>query len=76
MYSIRNEGSGRSRRRSPTSSAVVSNGETGSSQREHSHSPSVGAKSSSHSRDNSLQRTSREGSPLTQRPRYVNISII
>ncbi|XP_005181650.2 protein CLEC16A homolog [Musca domestica] len=72
---IRNEGSGRSRRRSPTSSAVVSNGETGSSQREHSHSPSIRAKSSSHSRDNSLQRTSREGSPLTQRPRSEEIPL-
>ncbi|XP_073821233.1 C-type lectin domain containing ema isoform X2 [Musca autumnalis] len=71
---IRNEGSGRSRRRSPNSNASANNGETVSSQREHSHSP-IGAKSSSHSRDNSLQRTSREGSPLTQRPRSEEIPL-
>ncbi|XP_013118308.1 protein CLEC16A homolog [Stomoxys calcitrans] len=75
LEGIRNETAGRSRRRSPNSNTNNTEGTVSSSQREHSHSPSVGAKSTSHSRDNSMQRASREGSPLSQRPRSEEIPL-
>lgn len=69
--SIRNESAGRSRRRtSNTNNPNQGDSNSASPQREHSHSPSSGGgKSSTHSRDNSQQRTSRDNSPRMPRPR-------